>query len=479
MKIIGKMGLALLAIGFLGLTVPGLEAVEITVKCNKGESVQSALDALTGPATIVVKGTCQEYIDVIKDDVIIQGGNYKEPSPSQPNQSIFYVLGARRVLITGVTITGGSNGIYVDKGGSLTLDGNSTISGAVYNGVASAFGSSVAINSSTIQGNLQGVTATDNSSLSLTNSTITANGSVGVLVQRSSSARIGQSPYGISGKNEITNNSGAGVSVTRSAYALIDGNMIIGNIGNGIFIEGASATVTNNTIANSRKGVNVINSGNARIGFTEAVQPGPNIIENNSFEGIQITNGGAAFIFGNTIRNNGLSMQRPGITIHHATAELIGGNYIQGNAGHGVVVNQGTLFQGVGDWNLTPGQDIIRQNGYSGIYGWNGANLDIRNVVVTNNTQNGIHLRLRSTLRIYDSTISDNGITTPGVIGHGVVLYDGSSVARYSTDSPQDRITGNSGWGVVCYGGSNLVGVTSGVDGNTAGEVNCPPIYIP
>jgi len=47
MKIIERIGLAILVIGFLGITVPGLEAATIKVKCDKGESVQSALDALT------------------------------------------------------------------------------------------------------------------------------------------------------------------------------------------------------------------------------------------------------------------------------------------------------------------------------------------------------------------------------------------------------------------------------------------------
>ncbi len=81
MKIIGKMGLAILVISFLGLIVPGLEAATIRVNCNRGDSVQSALDNLTGPATIVVKGTCHENIEIKKDDVTIQGGTFVGPDP--------------------------------------------------------------------------------------------------------------------------------------------------------------------------------------------------------------------------------------------------------------------------------------------------------------------------------------------------------------------------------------------------------------
>jgi hypothetical protein len=173
----------------------------------------------------------------------------------------------------------------------------------------------------------------------------------------------------------------------------------------------------------------------------------------------------------NQIKLNGLPTVRAGVGIYRATGRLVGGNTIEGNGGHGVEVDLGALFQGVGDWNLTPGQDIIRQNGYSGIYGWNGANLDIRNVVVTNNTQNGIHLRLRSTLRIYDSTVSHHLNSNY----HGILLNEGSAVAFYHPDdTPAVTITNNSGKGVYCPGPeSSYTGDISGVTGNGTGNVDC------
>jgi hypothetical protein len=145
---------------------------------------------------------------------------------------------------------------------------------------------------------------------------------------------------------------------------------------------------------------------------------------------------------------------------------------MQGNGDHGVAVNQGSLFQGVGDWNLTPGPDSITGNGRSGISGWNGTSLNIRHLTVTNNYEHGISLSLKSTLRIYDATVSGNVL-------NGIVLYEGSSAARYSTNSPRDIITGNPGWGIICHGGSNLIGTTEGISDNDDGEVNCPPIIIP
>ena len=84
MKIIRKMASALLVIGFLGLIIPGFAAAEKKVKCDKGQSVQKELDKLDGPETIVVTGTCHEYLEINKDDVTIQGGIYQPPSTPDP-----------------------------------------------------------------------------------------------------------------------------------------------------------------------------------------------------------------------------------------------------------------------------------------------------------------------------------------------------------------------------------------------------------
>ena len=478
MKMREKMAIALLVIGFLVFTVPGLEAKEIKVKCDKGESVQTELDELDGPATIVVTGTCHEYLDITKDDVTIQGGTYQAPTPPDTSKNIIWVRSARRVLITGVTVAGGYNGISAYQGASLTLE-NSTISGAANNGVVSVFGSSVTVNSSTIQGNLQGATAADNSAIVVTNSHIQNNTGAGVVVVRSSSARIGQNLRGQQMQSWITDNGGSGVYIGRSSHGVIDGNIIDNNTGSGVSIEGASATVINNSIrSNGHNGIDVYGSGHARIGITDVNGYGKNSIENNGLDGVKISDGSNAFVLANDIKYNGQGTNRNGIGIYRGTCGLIGDNTIQGNVGHGISISQGTLFQGKGDWSLTPGPetpgpDIITQNKYSGISGWNGAHLDIRHVTVTSNTQNGIVLSLQSTLRIYDSTVSGN-------LWDGIRLYDGSSVARYSTNTPPASITNNSGWGIICYWESTLVGGTGdlGVSGNTVGEVSCPGFLI-
>lgn len=471
MKIIGKMASALLVVGFLGLIIPGFAAAEKKVKCDKGQSVQKELDKLDGPETIVVTGTCHEYLEIKTDDVTIQGGNYQPPSTPVPDRSIIWVRGARRVLITGVTVTGGYNGIVVGQGGSLTLDGNSTISGAANNGVVSVFGSSMTVNSSTIQENVQGVAAADNSAIVVINSYIQNNTGAGVVVVRSSSARIGQNLFGVQMKSWITDNGGSGVYIGRSSHAIVDGNTIDNNTSTGISIEGGTATIINNSIrSNGANGIDIFGEGHARIGITEGNGYAKNYIENNGRDGVKISEASNAFLLGNDIKNN----VRNGIGVYRGDCGLIGDNTIQGNQGHGMSISQGRLFQGKGDWPFTPGPDIITQNGGSGISGWNNASLDIRLVHVTNNTQHGIALSLQSVLRIYGSTVSGNTL-------NGIGLWDGSFLARYGSDGPRDTITSNLGWGIYCYPNSHLAGGLgdNGVSSNSLGQVNCPEAYYP
>jgi len=450
MKARSKMIKAIALIGFLILIAPSFataQGLTLRVNCDRGQSVQSALDRFDFfnlPRTIVVTGTCNEQIVIKGDDITLQGGIY---IGSDPSRSTITVRSARRVSITGATVSGAFNGVGVIQGGSLSLD------------------------QATIRNNAKiGVVAAENSTLFLTNSTVENNGNAGVVANSSSAVRVGQNISGGTGPNTIRNNGTSGITVLRSASALIDGNTIEGNSGDGVNVEGGSATVINNVIrANQSKGITLNSSGHARIGISDTNQEGPNLVENNTLEGVQSANGSAAYIWSNTIQNNGIASHRPGVAIYRANGRLIGDNIIQGNGGHGVQVVQGVLFQGVGDFNLTPGRDIIRQNGYSGISAWNGSSLDINSATITNNAQSGIALTLRSTLRIYDSTVSDQGSSYSGIY-----VAEGSGVSLSHPAGTTAASITNNGFGIYCNDDeSSLDGDISGVTGNTNGQVSC------
>lgn len=469
-----KMIQAIMIIGVLILLAPAFVMAQqntqtMRVNCNRGQSVQSALNRSNGPATIVVTGTCHENIVITQDDVTLQGGSY---APTDSTQSTILVNGARRVSMISVTVTGGRNGISAYQGGSLTLGGtpasNSSISGTSLNGVVASYGSSVTVNYSTIQANVNGVTATDNSALVLTNSTIMGNTGTGVLVLRSSNARIGQNILGVQAGNTITNNGASGVYISRSSNALIDGNTIEHNTDSGVGIEGSSATVINNNIKyNGFAGILVFSSGNARIGITDSDGYGKNWIENNTYDGIHIASASTAHLMKNEIRNNGQGTGRNGIGIYFANCELIGGNIIENNSGYGIVLSQGSLFQGIGDWVITPapGRDEIRGNTLTGVLATMKSSAELRNALINGNTQHGIWISTQSTLRIYGSTVSNNT--------EGIRLDTGSGISFWHPTSESTvTVTNNSSWGLNCFGNESSYGGSAdppNISGNGSG----------
>ena len=151
-----------------------------------------------------------------------------------------------------------------------------------------------------------------------------------------------------------------------------------------------------------------------------------------------------------------------------ATARLLGGNTIEDNGGSGVEVVQGALFQGLGSWDFPPNPDIISSNGNRGIFGWNGARLEIRKVTVMNNGTDGIQVGFHSSIMLSGSTIADN-------TEHGISVVNGSAInLEPPTGTTNAVITGNSWYGVFCVDEeSSLTGGTTGVYGNGVGQVQC------
>jgi hypothetical protein len=82
MKVRMRIIKAIVVIGFLILIAPsfaGAQGLTLRVNCDRGQSVQRALDRLdllNVPRTIVVTGTCNEHLVITEDDVTLQGGGF-------------------------------------------------------------------------------------------------------------------------------------------------------------------------------------------------------------------------------------------------------------------------------------------------------------------------------------------------------------------------------------------------------------------
>jgi hypothetical protein len=136
-----------------------------------------------------------------------------------------------------------------------------------------------------------------------------------------------------------------GVSVRQGGRALIAGNLIQGSARDGlIVIENASASVTNNTIRNHpRFGVLVTESSSARLGILNLAvdeRPvggvGPNTIEQNGADGVQVLRSSSAVLVQNRIAGNG----RHGVVVVQHAHALIAGNALDANAQDGILVGE-------------------------------------------------------------------------------------------------------------------------------------------
>ncbi len=312
----------------------------------------------------------------------------------------------------------------------------------------------------------------------------------------------------------------SGIAIGYGTSATIDNCLVQNNPLDGINALGGTIIVTNSTIsANARNGIFILFGGVGQIGVNDRFDAaGPNTISGNGGSGIDVSTGSSAVIVANTISGNGTNpaFGRFGINVFMASASIFGGNNITGNQGHGVSVNASTVQIG----GLTVGDVVlpvttISGNGTavvnsSGVNGFNGASINIRQTTISGNTGSGVTLNLQSRAFLFDNVMitgnTGNGVlgfdgvsiqitqttismnTGPGIVlffqsrvnmfgasvqvvnntGHGISVNLGSA-ANFGTAA---SVTGNGAYGLFCGDGeSSYVGNTTGIVGNTAGTI--------
>jgi parallel beta-helix repeat protein len=238
-----------------GLTVVGVFALFLpsqgraaAVDCTS-QSLQTAINAAAGGETITVTGTCGENVVIGPgvNGIILDGGESAViDGPNTANPTV--TIRGREITVRGFTITGGSDGVQIHRGGTAIVDGN-TIQETARNGIL----------------------VIQNGYARIINNTVQNNPEEGIVVSENSSARIGvlSSQDPAASPNTIQSNGGNGIVVLRSSFAAIVGNTITGNTLDGIrVVRGSQADIAQNTInSNSENGIlvvqnSVINLGN-------------------------------------------------------------------------------------------------------------------------------------------------------------------------------------------------------------------------
>jgi hypothetical protein len=283
MKSIGLQKSVVLLPLFLTIWLPA-RATDVTVGCPGGisgqfTSINNALDSLDqfGPHTIMVSGTCTENLFIHdRNGVTIfaaSGQTAAVANAANPPNLVIQFFRARRMLLIGLTVQGGSGGILVNEDSDVQIQ-NCTVQGNSGDGFGVQEGASADIENSIFQNNTgNGVVAAANATLTLATSP---------------QQRI-----------QIRNNHFAGINE--------DGSFLQINFG----------TVT----SENNGGAGMVATGGRLLIFGDNPTSGGNLFQNNH-DGVDILNGATALFFGqNIVRNNG----QVGLQVDGSTADFLGG----------------------------------------------------------------------------------------------------------------------------------------------------------
>jgi hypothetical protein len=292
---------------------------------------------------------------------------------------------------------------------------------------------------------------------------------VGLTLTAGRNGITADSAAGITVQNAVVQNTGRnGISLIRGSSGIIDGTTVAGSVLNGIAVDASSVTITNSQVAqNARVGINLGDNSSARIGLDNANNPGGNTISANGGQGIAVGYGSSAIIAMNQITGNGTGGPSAGVGIVSASVDIVGGNTISGSSAQGIAVRAGSVTIGDTGFGVTT-VNTVTGNGSaaapSGVFGFLGSSLNIRDAVISGNTGGGMILSFRSQAQMMSSTIQNNS-------GDGVRLVFGSSLFPITTNS---TVTGNTGFGVNCGDGESSIintGLLPGIPSNGLGGV--------
>src|SRR3990170_880089 len=290
------------------------------VDCAKGQSINQALDRddERKPLLVVIRGPCTESVVGGRDDVPPRGEPGAAIVAADPSQPPLTLDGARRVLVTGLTLGGGSDGVFAVRGSTVDVAACALQNNSRF-GLVVSFGGTAVVDNCLIQTNGGGgAVATNGAQLVVTNSTVQNNTGNGLTAARNAHLRVGQDAAGSMTPWPVTvrGNTQGGIVVTDASAGIVVATTVENNGGSGVVSQASGTVIGSQVRGNGRYGVASLNSGSARLGITDAGTGTPtsgNTIENNTLEGVHLVGASSAWMFGNTIQGNSTTNGRFGI----------------------------------------------------------------------------------------------------------------------------------------------------------------------
>lgn len=217
----------------------GSPIAEVLVRCDRGDSINDALALAPGFArfTVIVQGTCTEFVFIAADNVTVKG----DPIVGGRVEGRFTVDGASRVRIEDLTISGGDRGIRVNFGayvriadvtienmsrtgiavfnGGVAFVQDSTILGPAEDGMLVSEGGVLDVRNATVEGTDFGITASNGGVLNLEDSRISAMRLDGLQISGGASARLVS--------NDIRDVARNAIQVVQNAFVRIRNSTLI------------------------------------------------------------------------------------------------------------------------------------------------------------------------------------------------------------------------------------------------------------
>ncbi|MDH4110978.1 MAG: right-handed parallel beta-helix repeat-containing protein [Gammaproteobacteria bacterium] len=285
-----------------------------TVDCDRHETISGAIARgdVHKPLVVNIRGTCNEFVAIRRDDVTLHGD--PAATVNAPNlDSDLVTIEANGITLENLTLTGGSYGVRQNHGFRFMIT-NCVIQNTRSDGIRIFVGDTRFVDS-TVQGA----------------------GANGVYLTRGGS-------FGAS-NSRFLDNASSGISAYLNSTVSASGSTISGNGGNGIDLgAGSQGAVSASTI--SGNGADPARFGNGLSGWggSSAHVGASNVITGNREAGILIAGGSTAYVFDNTITGNGGN----GVTGYFAATLVIDNGNISSNNGHGVDCSANCSAQIVG-----------------------------------------------------------------------------------------------------------------------------------
>jgi nitrous oxidase accessory protein NosD len=111
--------LTFLTLSFFGIAAFAQTSAPVIVDCSRGDSLQGAVFSASPNSTLKLQGACTGPVIITTNGLKLDGGGLA--SVTGNGKDVITVNGAQQVLLDGLVITGGGNGIVAQNEAQVTL----------------------------------------------------------------------------------------------------------------------------------------------------------------------------------------------------------------------------------------------------------------------------------------------------------------------------------------------------------------------